>query len=87
MEAIGHASLMMLKGLGWFLGLWIVYWFMWFMVFGTILLALGPRLIRPFRGALKRGKKIEFTLDFWVIFWYGFMTTIIHSIIYLLFFR
>ena len=87
MSYMWHMAVMALKGLGWFFGMWVVYWFAWFMILNILLMILGPRLIKPFKKAVKIGKKTELTVDFWVIFWYGFMTTVVHSILYLLFFR
>jgi len=62
-----------------FAGLWIVYWFGLFML-SCILLVVTNGRIRLF---IKR-ERDKTIIDFWVCFWFGFMCTVVHSIIWLL---
>jgi len=67
-EAIWHVIAMGLLGLFIFFGLWIIYWFSWFM-----LSCIGV--------VLTKGKSI--TVGFWVCCVFGFMCSTIHSLIWL----
>ena len=73
----------LLKGLGWFIGLWVVYWFAWFIALGLLMFLIESWLIR----AGNKTVRIREDSGFWVSFWYGFMSSVMHCILYLLFFR
>ena len=67
--ALGKCLFILFKGLAIFLGLWIAYWFGWFMA-GALLFIL------------MKGKAP--VLSFGMCFWFGFFTATIHCIILLL---
>jgi hypothetical protein len=62
-----------------FIALWIAYGFSWFM-FLCVLIFVFRRA--PERATTKKRGKVS--IDFWVCLWFGFMTAVIHSIIWLL---